>query len=296
MPQVGGRTPGIVMGMAEPFLGILSLADLRAIGHTRYSIADALATADLERVRRGWFAQSTADPDARAAARIGGVLTATSASRHYGMWTPDDDLLHVVVSRHASRLRLDGPANGRRPNVCVHWAAGRLTAKAIAEPLQVVKDAAHCRAFEDAVAIADSALNKRLIRLSDLRASIPSLAAWCDPASQSGTETLSRVRLRRRNVRVRTQVRIARVGSVDLIVGDRLVIECDSVAFHENYQSARDYDRDMALVSQGYIVLRLKYHHVMYDWAQVEALILAIVRARRHLWRRGGSAGTVVSL
>ncbi|HWD61340.1 MAG TPA: DUF559 domain-containing protein [Humibacter sp.] len=282
--------------MVEPPLGITPTSELHAMGYTRYSIADAVAAGTLERVRRGWYASSAADVDAKTAVHIGGVLTAASATRHYGMWTPDDNRLHVLVARNASRLRPSGAQGRKGRETCLHWAVGTLTARAIASPLQVVKDAAHCLPLEQAVAIADSALNARLLHLEDLRPVVPAVARCCDPASQSGTESLSRVRLRRKNIRVRTQVEIAGVGLVDLLVGDRLVVECDSAGFHDGYQSVRDYDRDMALIRQGYIVLRLKYRHVMFEWAKVEELILAIVRARRHLWRGGGSAGTVVSL
>ena len=108
---------------------------------------------------------------------------------------------------------------------------------------------------------------------------------------------MCRVRLAARRIRVRPQVRIPSVGFVDLLVGDRLVIECDSAKFHDGYTADRDYDRDRELIRQGYIVLRLKYRHVMYEWDTIERLILEIVRARRHLWRHGGAvAGKVIAL
>ena len=173
--------------------------------------------------------------------------------------------------------------------------AQRLTEEARADAKRIGA-AAVSGDFDAAVAMADSALNKHLFELQDLRTISARIAEWADPASQSGTESRCRILLRRKGVRARTQVWIDGVGFVDLVVGQRLVIECDSATFHDGYQSTRDYDRDMALVAQGYIVLRLKYSHVMFEWDRVEALILSIVRARRHLWRAGGAAGTVYSL
>ena len=229
-----------------------------------------------------------------AAVRVGGALTATSASRHYGMWTVDDDRLHVLVPRHASRLHLDPSPHGAA--VWIHWARmPGAVERPITDPLQVVADAAHCLPPEVAVALADSALNKRIFHIAELETIAPRIAARCDGASQSGTESLTRFRLRSLRLPVRTQVAIRGVGHVDLLVGDRLVIECDSESFHDGYRSERDYDRDMSLVEQGYIVLRLRYRHVMFEWARVEALVLKIVRAGRHRWHRGrNSEGTVL--
>ena len=278
-----------------PHLGIHSIGDLRAQGHTRYSIAAALSDGGLTRIRRGWYADTTADPDTTTAVRVGGLLTANSAARRYGLWTPDDASVHVLVARNASRLRLGGEGDTSQRPICLHWAKGALTGKAIAEPLQVIADALHCRGLEDAVVIADSALNLGMIRADSLGSGLRVVRDWCDARSQSGTESLTRLRLRRRRVPVRTQVRIPDVGIVDLLIGERLVIECDSKSFHDGYQSSRDYDRDLALVGQGYLVLRLQYRHVMFEWERIERLILEIVRARRHLWRHG-RAGSVVSL
>ncbi|MGN6721377.1 MAG: endonuclease domain-containing protein [Marmoricola sp.] len=158
-------------------------------------------------------------------------------------------------------------------------------------------DAFRCQPRASVVALADSALNRGLLRPEVLEAALPRLARWCDAASQSGTESIARVGLMQHRVRVRTQVKIAGVGYVDLVVGDRLVIECDSSEFHDGYQSKRDYERDQELMRLGYMVLRLRYEHVVHEWARIEALVMGIVRARRHLWRSGADArGTLLAL
>ncbi len=145
--------------------------------------------------------------------------------------------------------------------------------------------------------LADSALALRRFSRVDLEQSSPRVAAFCDASSQSGTESLCRFRLGRHGIRLRTQAEIPRVGRVDLLIGDRLVLECDSQAYHDGYHAARDYDRDLALIEQGFIVLRLQYRHVMFEWEKVEALVMAVVRSDRHLWRRGpGAVGTVLGL
>lgn len=267
----------------EPHVGILTIADLRRKGMRKTTIARAVHDGSLARIRRGWYSEPQASQPAIAAVRVGGVLTAGSASPHHGLWTPESDKIHVLVARNASRLRMPDPGDDSQPTVCLHWAPGKLATKVVADPLQLIVDALHCCGLETAVVLADSALNVGVLRLAQLQAVVPEVARWCDPKSQSGTETFTRLRLCRKGISVRSQVSIGGVGRVDLVVGERLVIECDSKAFHEGYRSTRDYDRDMELIRQGYLVLRLKYRHVMFEWPSVESLILEIVRARRHL-------------
>ncbi|MHA7985440.1 DUF559 domain-containing protein [Rathayibacter sp. CAU 1779] len=89
---------------------------------------------------------------------------------------------------------------------------------------------------------------------------------------------------------------MTRDDRVDLVIGDRLIIECDSAGYHDGYNSERDYDRDLRLLERGFLVVRLKYRHIMYDWARVEQIILALVRSGQHLWSRGVRRGRLVAL
>jgi len=91
-----------------------------------------------------------------------------------------------------------------------------------------------------------------------------------------------RLRLRSAGIRTRSQVEIPGVGRVDHLVGNRLVIECDSVLHHLNkYQSDRTRDRELA--GRGYLVLRLTYEDVVYGWDRVMSDIQSIIRRGDHL-------------
>src|SRR5690606_11987522 len=74
-------------------------------------------------------------------------------------------------------------------------------------------------------------------------------------------------------VRVRQQVQIG-PDRVDVVLGDRLVVELDSKEFHDK---ARDYARDARLSARGYRTLRFTYQQVMYEWPSVEAAVLAAI-------------------
>ena len=283
---------------SDPHLGIYSLARLEQRGITRQHLRNLVSDGELIRIRRGWFREPQALPDAVAAVALGGVLTATSGAEHQGLWVLKDEKVHVLVPRHASRLDLDRASAIAGKPVCVHWAKTAIVRETpVADALQIVTDAQHCQSRAIAVALADSALNQRLIRMEMVERAVPSLAPWCDAGSQSGTESILRVALKQRGIRARPQVPIDGVGRVDLVVGERLVIECDSAKHHDGYQSKRDYERDQELLRQGYLVLRLTYQQVVYDLDRVVELVLGVVRVRRHYWRlKAGAAGTFLAL
>ncbi len=119
--------------------------------------------------------------------------------------------------------------------------------------------AARCLDAEGLVVVVDSALNGERATPHEVeRAVAPApqavrrLLDRCDAEAQSGTETMVRLRLRARNITVTTQHRVPGVGRVDLLVGERLVIEVDSHAHHtgvERYEA--DRARDRRLVQLG---------------------------------------------
>jgi very-short-patch-repair endonuclease len=108
--------------------------------------------------------------------------------------------------------------------------------------------------------------------------------------AQSGTETMVRVRLRARRLKARVQVTISGLGRVDLVVGDRLIIEVDSEECHRTKeQYAEDRRRDRHAAELGYITLRFTYAAVTADWGAAEEQVLTIVRDGRRLWPASGS-------
>jgi len=196
-----------------------------------------------------------------------------------------DDAVHVRVRRD-TMLR-------QRAGVVVHWTADRIDVARIDDAATAIACVINCLDIERAVVAVDSAINRRLISAEEVKAICSStsrgraIARALDPASESGLETLARLRLRRLQIRVRTQVVIDDVGRVDLLVGDRLAIELDGRAWHDrpgDFEADRRRDRD--LVALGYLVLRASYNQVMGEWNVIEAQILGLVRSRKHLWPR----------
>ena len=87
-----------------------------------------------------------------------------------------------------------------------------------------------------------------------------------------------------RRLRPIRQFRIAGVGRVDFVFGDRLVIEVDGREFHASPdQFESDRRRDAVLSALGYRVLRFSYRQVMDRWDEVElAVRAAIARGDRY--------------
>jgi very-short-patch-repair endonuclease len=233
----------------------------------------------MRRIRTGWYAagpQSIVED----AVRRGGALGCVSALNVHGAWTLPDTRIHVVVGRGSKTLA----------GTCTHWS-DRVPLEAVEEIPAAIAQTIRCVDLEAAVVALDSVVNRGLISSYEVEAICQKFARGLrllphlDPRSESGIETLARLRLRRRNLRVRTQVRIGS-ARVDLIVGDRLVIELDGRSWHDRPGDfENDRKRDRTLVAAGYLVLRASYSQVMTEWSVIEEQILQIIRRGDHRWR-----------
>ncbi|WP_104476248.1 endonuclease domain-containing protein [Microterricola pindariensis] len=270
--------------------GVAHYSGLERAGVSRPAVAAALRRGEIFRVRNGWFACSGAPAELVRAVRVGGTLTGASAAALYGLWTIADPLLHLRVRSSTSRLA--APSGGGRlvpgrHGVCVHYRSDRVSIAA--DPLlRALAEMFNCSDEVSALVALDSALNSgklgvwqlpelKALILSTRRASVDK----ADAGSQSGLETIVRLLMRSHGVRLRSQVQIAGVGRVDLLIGDRLVVELDGRGFHEG-RFEEDRERDWELIQHGYLVVRVSYAMVMQQRERVEAGLLALVRRGVH--------------
>lgn len=251
-------------------------------GVSKYRIDAAVSEGTLIRPRRGWVAMPDADPYLVAAARAGVVLTCVTRARRLGLWVLDEDGPHVGAAPNASRLRLVNPG------ATVHWArpaqpraAGSLEDGIVNTLLMV----ASCQPYESALAVWESALNRRLIDKQEL-ARLPLSAAardlleHADPFADSGLETLFRVRLRWLDIPIRTQTWI-HGRPVDVLLGDLLVVQIDG-GHHVGAQRASDIAHDAALMLLGYHVIRVTYAQIVDQWPDVQDLITRAIAQGLH--------------
>lgn len=283
-------------------------ADLLRLGKSEREIGAAKTDGLLLPVRQGHFASPSAAIDVIRAVRVGGVATATTASRALGLWTPPDpepggppvvrdafgrvqkvpQRLRVAVPRTASRLK--HPDDARlpftpSPAVALHWTdpvdlAGTERTR-IASPLLLLRHAFLSLPPEQALAILDSALHQRFLRVADLHALAAALPAHLRPVvfaadgrAESGTETIARHLLRLAGLRVEPQASIDGVGRVDLLVEGRLIVELDGREWHDEAFEA-DRRRDLVGATQRYRTLRFSWYRVLFRWPEVEAAVFA---------------------
>lgn len=269
--------------------GLISTEELIAIGLTRSRIAGLVSRGTLLRLRRGWFSVPGIAADAARAARVGGLITCGQALRAHGFWAIDDGRLHVLVPRHATRLRSAGDRHRRwepgTPGLRLHWALARSTThRLIAAPVDALTTMRGCATRDIYLASLESVLHRDPSLGQELAfAGHSALQGFVDGRCESGIETLFRVRMLHRLPPLRPQVTIPGVGRVDFLVGARLVVELDGQAFHDS-ESAFENDRrrDAELSRRGFRVLRFSYRQVLDHWPSVEAAVLAAVARGDH--------------
>lgn len=264
--------------------GVFTRAQLLRDGLTPAYIRTYVRNGTLTRLRAGWFATAAAAPEIVRAVREGGCCSCVSALRHHGVWVPETDgAMHIRLADHRSGERRGCRPVGKNPGVFA----------AVDDLETALRCAVSCLDDEGIVVVLDSILHLGL-------ANVEALRHWLRDAPRSvqrsidktadaeaGTETMVRLRLRAKHVRVRTQVWITGSVRVDLLVGERLIIECDSRAWHGDWQAhERDLARDRELTAMGYLVVRLSYRQIHGNWEEIEQHLLGMIRERRHMWPR----------
>jgi very-short-patch-repair endonuclease len=144
---------------------------------------------------------------------------------------------------------------------------------------------------ETSLIVLESACNLRLISARTATGLIAECAprraqqlSRFDPRAESGSETRVRLFLVRRGYRVRPQAVVSGVGRVDLLVGESLIIECDSHAHHTgeaNY--CADRRRDLNATASGYLVVRLTWEQCFLTWPSTTRLLVTHLQTRRYL-------------
>ncbi|WP_353815959.1 endonuclease domain-containing protein [Agromyces sp. SYSU T00266] len=273
--------------------GVLSATRLVELGCAPARVRAAVAAGELRRVRNGWFATPDAPREIVRAVRVGGTATAATVARRHRLWVHADDRLHVRVRHSTGRLSSPDdrsiPLDRERDGVCVHYRTRGGLDRA-SDPLSVaLAEMFSCAGEDDVLATIDSAVERGVLAMGHLdliRDGMPRsrrhLVDRVDPSCQSGLETRVRLLLRSKRIEFRAQAAIEGVGTVDVLVGARLIIEVDGRAFHSGAAFEADRRRDFEALIRGYVVMRLSYRQVIEDWERTRAGILALVARGEH--------------
>lgn len=278
-------TPEDVAAVCRGVGGAIRTGEFAAHGVDGRAVRLAVAAGRILRVRSGLYADPDLPGPVRVALRHGGVLACVSVARARGLWVlPLDQVVHVS-------LPPNGHAHPHDECTCVqHWNAlqsGSTEVSLIDALLQI----RGCHGEDAFFASLESALHTGELTptgRAELRERITESARWLvDLAradSESGLESLLRVRLHRLGISLRTQVEVPGVGRVDFVLGDRLILEVDGGLGHEGRESRhKDLLRDAVAAGHGFDTLRFDYDMVVHDWAVVEEAILAKVVRGLHV-------------
>jgi len=268
-------------------------ADLIALGVRERELTRAVRAGEVLRLRQGVYALPEVPAAFRHAAAHGGVPGCAEAARLHGLWVLDDAGDHVWMgdggAPHSPCAVQSTP--GEVPTCRMHWDEGLAVIGDLPPVHNVLLQMSQCESEESFFAAYESAL--RLSKISPsgiawLWRHLPVSRRWMlDLArsdADSGLESLVRLRLHLLGISVRTQFSIRGVGEVDILIGDRLLIECDGRENHEREQQRhKDLLRDAAAAALGYETLRFDYAMIVHGWCRVEAAIIAKIEARSHL-------------
>ena len=300
------------------FLGVLTTAQLLQAGVSRRALDASLAAGKVQRVRRGWIAWQ-ADAAAVAAVRRGGCVSCLSAMEHLGAWQPRGCGGHVRRAdgqrdrrtRSSSRKKSKSAAGAKEAERaksaagaertkhakrtagkgCRPYGANPPVTRAVDDLETAFRCALRCADREQLIAIADSIVHRGLASLDELgtwAASAPREVRRqldrVEPLAEAGTESMVRLRLLALGIAIEVQHRIGR-RRVDLLIGDRLIVECDSATYHADPEAfQRDRESDRIHLAMGYLVIRLTWEQIHDDWPAIERDILTIVRRGDHRW------------
>lgn len=271
---------------------------------TRAAVDRALAAGDVVVDARGRYALPHTDVAVRAAHRLSGVLCLRSAAAHWG-WeqkvTPARPDVTVPKNRKLSVERCQG--------VTIHRAslhADDIDGVATCRERTLV-DCLRILPFDEALAIADSALRCGDITSSRLRAlardargpgtrAIRRVARVARDDAANAFESVLRAIALDVGLEVRPQVPIHApdfLGRPDLVDEERrIILEADSFAWHGDRSALRrDARRYDEFVVNGWIVLRFAWEDVMHDQDWVREVLTAVMRVAERTQGRICSCG-----
>lgn len=257
---------------------------------TRRRLRRALARGRVERPARGRYVLPTAADAQRAAARLTAVVCLRSAAAHHGWELKIQPPQPELMVRRGRKL-----APQQRAGVAIHWAnlAEDQVRDGVTTPLRTVLDCSRILPFDEALAIADSALRSGLVtreELDDLdvrgagAAAVRRVLRCADSRAANPFESVLRALCIEAGLSVEPQATVhLGTGEVQPDLVCRLlllVIEADSWTFHASRKAhRRDCARYNLLVVRGWRVLRFTWEQVMHDQAYVTWVLAELTRS-----------------
>lgn len=265
--------------MASRQHGVVSIAQLNAIGVTKDSVRRRVSSGKLHRIHRGVYAVGHSSLSHRGmwmaaalACGEGSVVSHRSAAELWRLLRPTGGPVEVSVAGYGGRSRRAGLRIHRRVAIRPEDVTRRYGIP-VTRPAQTIVDLRGC--------VSPSQLRRAIRQASVLGLPLgPDIVA--DP-TRSDLE-LFFLRLCRRHRLPTPEVNVF-IGShdVDFLWRDaRLVVETDGYGFHRGRQAFEDdRARDLDLRTRGYDVLRFSYRQVIDEPDRIATVVRSVLEAPR---------------
>lgn len=229
--------------------------------------------------------------DEAAAFRVRGVLSHDSAARWHGLNLknePERPVVTVPRNRNVP-VEVRGATDVRYGRLGVEDVDGLVTT-----PLRTVIDCARSLPFDEALAVADSALNRGAVSAEQLEAAAAAsprtgrpqamrVAEAADGRAANAFESVVRaISMEVPPLHLVPQVEILRGVTSDLVDRSlRIVVECDSWTYHaEKSAFHHDLERHNSVTLAGWLLLRFDRMHATKRPDYVRRELAAAVQAR----------------
>lgn len=269
--------------------GAVRTAHLLSLGWSTHALRRAVSCGELMRPRKGWLADPLLEPALFDAVSQGVILSCITQAKRLGLWVREESAPHFAARSPRSSVWIETGT--------LHWSQPVVKREpgAIVDSLpNVLANVAACQRHEDALAIWESALQKKLVTKETLsrlpfRGAARRILQESRPYSDSGLETLVKTRLRWVGFSVIPQAWV-HGHRVDFLVDGWLVLQIDG-SHHVGPQRTKDIVHDAELVKNGLVVLRMSYEQIVYLWPETQYRIMEILAAGRPgLALRSGAA------
>jgi very-short-patch-repair endonuclease len=268
--------------------GVATAAELSKFC-SRGRLRVAVARGRVLRDAQGRYSLPGTDESLRAANRLSGLLCLDSAAVYHGWKVKHRPSRPAVVVPRNRKVTKDRRRGVRLRYVDVPEVDREGPATGL---VRTVMDCASRMPFDEALAIADSALRGGDVTRAQLllaaqqmparyRARCLRVVTEASPLADNPFESVLRaIALEVPGLDVRPQVWVAETGRADLV--DRtlgVVLEAESFEFHGMRRLLkRDCERYNAFVLDGWLVLRFAWEHVMFEPDYVRDVLVAAVQ------------------
>ena len=268
--------------------GVATYAELTDLV-SRHTITSARQSGRIIRVRRNVYVLPGLDDARAAAARVNGVVSHLSAAQAHGWkvkFPPKKPMVTVRANAH--------PTGSAGMDITyARLDRGQLVG-GVTGPVRTVLDCARKLDFDEALAVADSALRSGKITREALlvaahdcprtgrQRALRVVGAATPLAANPFESVLRAIALEVPGLVVVPQGEVGRVGHADLTAPAlRIAVEGDSYEHHSLPEAFRyDVRRYTDMVALGWVVVRFVWEDVMYRQAYVREVLTAVTSWR----------------